>query len=327
MSLPDTPSPPVLRFAAILATDTFAHARSFLARLRGEGSARDIELVLVAPPGGLDDLVPQEVQEFGMVRQVAVDSVLDLAAARAAGVRAARAPVVFIAETHAFPRPGMVETILRAFGGTHAAVLPAVGNAGGANAISWAGYLFDYARWNEARPPGNIPDPLIYNAAYRRERLIEFGDRLEEALDPYSESLWPELFRRGFTARFEPGAQLDHLSVGKLGAHFLEKFVLGMIIAGNRRRRWSWWRRLAYAGGSPLIPFVLHARERTTLRQVRSRHRIPLGAVTLMFLAGVAKAAGECVGYLFGTPAWALAKETDIELDRFRYCRPPVSRA
>ena len=58
-----------------------------------------------------------------------VRSVNHLPEARAAGVRAASAPIVFIGETHSYPQPGWAEALLTAFEGPWAAVVPAIGNA------------------------------------------------------------------------------------------------------------------------------------------------------------------------------------------------------
>jgi hypothetical protein len=121
-------------------------------------------------------------------------SVNHLPEARAVGIRAASAPIVFIGETHAYPQPGWAEALFTAFEGPWAAVVPAIGNANPTSAASWASYLFDYGMWGPNRRSGEIADPLIYNTAYRREVLLSFGESLSAVLDPSQETLWPSLW-------------------------------------------------------------------------------------------------------------------------------------
>ena len=71
-----------------------------------------------------------QLSAFGAARVVHVPAPFSLAGARAAGVRAAAAPVVFIGETHSFPRPGMLSAMLAAFTDERCvAVVPAITNA------------------------------------------------------------------------------------------------------------------------------------------------------------------------------------------------------
>ena len=104
VSLPTgSPRAPVVpALAVVLATDCFATVAPVVSALRRQDERGRIELVLVAPPGGLADLDERNVAEFAAVRRVDVASIVDLAAARAAGVRAATAPLVFIGETHTY---------------------------------------------------------------------------------------------------------------------------------------------------------------------------------------------------------------------------------
>jgi hypothetical protein len=282
----------------------------------------ELEIVFAVPVGGLRDLDEAEVSEFAAVRSVELASIPSLAVARAAGVRKATAPLVFIGETHSFPEPGWAEALLRAHEGPWAAVVPAVSNADPRGPISWGGYLMDYARWDPERPVGEIADPMIYNTSYQRQVLLELGEQLEIALDPYSGVLWPILFERGLRAWFEPEARIRHLGVGQFGTSLREKVLIGMIVGNYRATRWSLARRLVYFFGSPLIPLVLMARLLPAVRRIRRRHRLPWGSLPMMFLGCVAKAVGETYAVAAGAPAGTQARQTEIEVHRLRYCRP-----
>ncbi len=138
---------------------------------------REIELVLVAPdPAGLEEILSYR-EEFAAVKIVEAP-LTSVASARAAGIRSAAAPVLFIAETHSYPHPDMAEILSAAMTTPWAAVTPAIGNANPTTAISWAGFLSDYGLWAEGRPAGEIGTPPPHNAAYRRDVLLELGDRL-----------------------------------------------------------------------------------------------------------------------------------------------------
>jgi hypothetical protein len=305
--------------AVVLATDRFATVRPVISALRRQEARRQIELVLVAPPGGLADLDEAMVADFGGVRRVTVSSVLDLAAARAAGVRAATAPVVFLGETHTYAETGWAEALLRAFEQPWAAVVPEVGNANPTGAVSWAAYLSDYATWGPGRPAGEIRDPLIYNSAYRREVLLEFGDRLEQALEPCSEMMKPALWDRGHRVWFEPSAKILHLNVGRFGGMLREKLFAGLLVAGHRARRWPLGRRLTYFLATPLVPAILVWRVLGVWRQTNARQRLPWGTLPLIIVAAVAKGAGEMMGCWLGAPRIAVTGMNEIEVHKVRF--------
>ena len=166
------------RTAVVLATDTDETVRPVIRRLGEQAVKHRLEVVIVAPlsPGALDTH-RQELDGFAAVRLVPVAPSVGLAAARAVGIRAATAPVVFIGETHTYPQPGWAAALLAAFEGPWATVVPAITNANPSGPVSWAAYVSDYGRWGEGRAQGEIPEALIYNAAYRRHVLVELGRR------------------------------------------------------------------------------------------------------------------------------------------------------
>jgi hypothetical protein len=319
IGIPPASSTPAL--AVVLAADCFATIRPVISALRRQETRARIELVLVAPPGGLSDMEATQVADFAAVRCVEVPSVLDLAAARAAGVRAAMAPIVFLGETHTYAQPGWAEALLRAFEQPWAAVVPEVGNANPTGAVSWASYLSDYAIWGPGRPAGEIRDPLIYNSAYRREVLLEFGDRLEEALDPLSEVMRPGLSERGHRVWFEPSAKILHLNVARLGGMLWENLYEGLLVADNRMRRWSRGRRLIYFLATPLIPAVLVWRVLGVWSRTNARERLPWGTLPLIVVAAVVKGAGEMVGSVLGAPRRAVTGMNEIEVHKVRFAR------
>jgi hypothetical protein len=305
--------------SVVLATDRFATVRPVIAALGRQAAPERIELVLVAPPHGLDDVDLRQVAPFGGVTRVEVPGPLDLAAARAAGVRAAAAPLVFIGETHTYVRPAWMEALLRAFDGGWAVVVPEIGNANPTGPVSWASYLSDYANWGPGRRAGEIHDPLVYNTAYRRDVLLALGDRLAEALEPLAELLRTMLVERGYRVWFEPAAKIDHLNVARFVDMLRENFFEGLLVADSRARRWSWRRRLAYFLASPLVPVVLVWRVMGLWRRTDVAVGLPSGTLPLIVVAAVVKGVGEALGCLVGAPRMAVTGMHEIEVHKVRF--------
>ena len=89
--------------SVILVTDTFATIEKVVAALSDQGSRDRLELVIVTPSPEEMHADVAEVTAFGGIRVVPVESIRALEGPRAAGVRAASAPIVVVGETHAFP--------------------------------------------------------------------------------------------------------------------------------------------------------------------------------------------------------------------------------
>jgi hypothetical protein len=131
-------------------------------------------------------------------------------------------------------------------------------------------------------------------------------------------TLADELRRRGARIGFQPDALIDHVNVSRPLAWAGERFAGGVLLAQARVARWSLARRLLYAAGSPLIPFVWMSR---TLRVVGWRERrreVPLLTLPLMFLGTVIWALGECAGYL-GAGGDAEVRMSEYEINKLRY--------
>src|SRR5947207_6557785 len=100
--------------SAVLATDRFETIDDVLRTFRAQTVACQLEVVVVAPDGSDLHLDDGWSAGFAGAQVVRVDSLVPLGAARAKGVRAARAPVVYLAETHAYPEPTTFEPLLSA---------------------------------------------------------------------------------------------------------------------------------------------------------------------------------------------------------------------
>lgn len=309
--------------SVILATDRWATIEPAVERWRRQAGRERVELILVVPAAEEAQGATGLAGEFARLKTV-VHPVSELAEARAAGIRTAAAPWVFVGETHSFPEEGFLEAVLGmlgALGDEWTAITPGFVNGDPNGVWSWAGFLSDYSRWSADLEAGEIPEAPMYNAVYRRLDLLALGGQLADALR-HSNLLHLTLKARGQRVRLEPRARLAHLNVAT-GRHWArERFFVGILVGHHRSRRWSWPRRLAYAAGSPLIPLVLLRRAWAGMRAVVRRSRPPTSAALLVVAGLFLRAAGELAGYLGISPKAADEAMYEYEMHKLAYSGP-----
>lgn len=303
--------------SVVLVTDTYPSIRAVIERFQRQTVRKRLEVVMVIPSAEAPGTEEALRAGFGAVRIVPVDSIVPLAKARAKGVRAATAPLVFIGETHSYPHPRMAESLIEAHASPCAVVVPAFLNANPDGPLSWAAFLSDYGVWVDGLPAQDLGTVPTYNAAFRRAFLLGFEERLELALSQ-GEEMRAGLRALGERARFEPAARIDHANVSRLAPWLHQRYLVGRIVAANRSGRWSPIRRLAYVFGSPLIPVVLMVRRRKGVREA-SRWSMPPGTVPALVLGNVVKAVGEMVGYAGGAPPSLHDRLDEYEVHKLAY--------
>lgn len=312
-----------VELSIVLPTDEAGTIEPVLRNLERQTIASKIEVVLVVA-AKQGDPRPPAASSFADVRRVQVEKLSPLGRARAAGVRAAAAPFVFIGETHSFLRPDAAEKLLeRARAEDCAVVVPGFENQNPSNLWSWAAFLGDYGAWSAAQAAVEVREPPVYNALIRRVDLLALQDGLDEALY-HGDQLRRALSRGGARTVFEPAARIGHVNIDQLRYLWREHFMVGHMIGARRAREWSLLRRAFYFLAGPMIPFVLLARAfpgiRATLTAVPHRLRT-LGAI---FALKSIRAVGEMVGYL-GVPATGLEARADrLEIRKFDYVSDPA---
>src|SRR4029077_239120 len=103
----------VPRMSVILATDTYETVRAVIERLRRQTLCQEIELVLVAPSAAAVEAAFAFREEFTAIKVVETQFA-EISSARAVGIRSATARLVYIAETHSYPRPNLAEVLITA---------------------------------------------------------------------------------------------------------------------------------------------------------------------------------------------------------------------
>lgn len=305
------------RLSAILATDNYDRVKVVIDALSRQSIADKIELVLVtdAPEG-----VRSRAAQLDCFHSVVVHSnkIVPLGAARAAGVRAASAPYVFIAETHAYPDADLAETLVERLEEGWSLVVPGLRNSNPRNGISWAAFLGDYGAWSRALPAGEIQRGPAHNTAFRRDVLLEFGDGLEQAFG-FGDDLYQGMRARGQRSWFEPNPGVEHVNIERFGDWFRERFLSGTVIGGARAKDWTWGRRLLYIVASPLIPFVILSRIQRGVREVAKYEDLPAGTIPAVIAGAILKIAGEVSAYAFGPNERQLERMTAYEIRKLSF--------
>jgi hypothetical protein len=287
----------------VVVTDSGATIVPLLRCLHRQSARERMELVVVAPSREAVASSLTAPEDFGRVVVVESD-IHDYAQALARGIRNASATFVFLGETHSFPHPRFVETLLSTFAeGDWSVVAPGIGNGNPGTPWSWSAYLCDYASWSAALAAGECPAAPLYNAAYRLSLLQGFGEDLERLL-ARSDTLPRRLQAMGARTRFEPAARLFHVNIAEPGTWIDERILTGHLVATHRTRIWGTGRRLLYLMATPLIAVELFRRVLPGCWRTIQRQQLSPMLLAWVLAGMVLRAWGEFLGYL-GVPALA----------------------
>ena len=296
--------------------DTIRRTTTCIARQ----SVRDrIELVIIAPTSARIDVDEALVAPLAGVRVVRLDSLTPTGPARAAGIRAASAPVVAFAEEHCFPATDWAAALLDAHGDDHAAVGPAMHNANPDTIVSWADFLIGYGPWAapiEKREMDFLPG---HNSSYKRAHLTQYAESLDTLMEAETILMW-DLRSKGHRLLLEPAAQTAHMNFGLWRSWLAVMYLNGRAFADTRAARWSLARRLAFTAGSPLIPFVRLARTLGHARRLGRGGWFLVQLIPTLSIGLALDAAGQMAGYAFGAGS-VHAKLAEFEWHRMQHTR------
>jgi hypothetical protein len=301
--------------------------RRTVAALSRQTLVSRIELLIVAPDARKLELVEEELGPFACWRIVEIGSTGAFAHARAnaAAIRVAAAPLVALAEDHAFPHPKWAEAfVARHAESAYAAVGPVVANANPRTLTSWSDLMIGYGPWLEPQAGGCVEFLPGHNSCYRRDILLQYGDRLEEMMQAETVLHW-DLRSKGHRLYLEPKARLSHTNFGMVKVWMDVQYHAGRSFAGARAAGWGWKRRVAFFLGSPLIPLV-------RLRRILGHPRPAecpsmLRLLPVLWMGLVMDGVGQMAGYLRGSGRSASVL-SGFEFHRWRYTGPadePVS--
>lgn len=316
--------PPALS-VVLITPDSFDTLRRTIDCIVRQPIRDTIELVIIAPASATIDVDQSLVQPLAGVQVVRLASLTPTGPARAAGIRAARAPVIAFGEEHCFPAAGWAQALLDAHRGNYAAVGPAMHNANPETIVSWADLLIGYGPW-AAPVAKHEPDYLPgHNSSYKRAVLLEYGDRLDTLMEAETVLMW-DLRAKGHRLLLEPTAMTAHTNFGFWSSWVPVMFLNGRAFADTRSAGWPFAKRVMFVAASPLIPLVRLA------RGVRHARRLGRGAAFLarvvpaMCIGLVADGIGQMTGYALGAGN-AHARMAEYEWHRMNHTPPSATSA
>jgi hypothetical protein len=311
--------------SVVLATpDGFATIRRTVGELARQAAAGRLELVIVAPSSGSLGADDALLAAFARVEIVEVGAVASIGGANAAGVARASAPVVALAEDHAFPLAGWADALIAAHRGAWAAVGPAVTNANPSTAVSRADLIIGYGPWLAPADAGERDYLPGHNTSYKRDELLAYGERLPAMLDAETLLHW-DLRARGRRLWLEPRAVIAHANFSLWRSWLPAQYHYGRPVAGLRARAMSPARRVVYALGAPLIPPLRLARLWRAQRSMASRRAL-LGCLHALVAGLALDGLGQMAGYALGAGG-AVDRVSRFEFRRYRHVRPDERRA
>jgi hypothetical protein len=284
----------------LVTTDTLDSIRRTIECLRRQSAANRLELVIVAPAQSRLTLAGFELGGLARALLVELENVVPIARANAAGVRAASAPVVALAEDHSYPDPGWAATLIQAHACACAAAGPVVRNANPATAVSWADFYIGYGPWSDPAPSGFVEFLPGHNSSYKRDVLLGYGARLEDLMEAETLMHW-DLRARGHQLYLESAARTSHVNFSRWSSWLQAQFHNGRVFAGTRIAAMSGVRRIVYIVGSPLIPMV---RFRRVLKEIRKPGRPKLAlryVLPTLSIGLICDGVGQLTGYVLGS--------------------------
>jgi hypothetical protein len=307
-------SEPVM--SVVLATpDCFETIRKTIRHLRTQTVKHQLDIIIVAPSASVLHLDEPELREFCRVRVVEVGLVTSIGSANAKGIRQASAPIVALAEDHAFPAPGWAEALITAHRHPWAAVGAVIRNPNNPRSvIAWADVLIGFGEYLAPGESGVVKRLPGNNSSYKREVLLDYGTHLETMMETES-LLHKDLLQKGHQLYQESAAQVSHLNFERVSSYLCIKYLSGRIFGAARARGWSPLYRLFYACGTPLIPFVRYRRLKKQWDSLRQSRELPWGVMPMAWCGLLVSATGEMIGCCFG-PGQAVGKRSKFEFHR-----------
>lgn len=293
---------PTIAFV-LITPDNLQRLSGTMESLKKQTIAKEIELFIVARKQQisleeLNNLKPY----FLTVQVVEREEVKDVTSAGAAVVPYVTAPITAFLEDHVYIQEDYATQLVAAHEGEWAAVGPNFHNANPGNSWSWANLILYYGTFTERIKSEEVFTLPMNNISYKTVILRSLSNNLEQLMSSWSGGLNNELQNLSFRLYYESKAVIYHRNF--VEPTLLIKMALaGGQIYGSRRAKatsWSRLKKLVYAIGSPLFPFIrIYKIWKEMSRSKRMANLVIAHAVPL-FIQLIFDAIGQAKGYLFG---------------------------
>jgi len=305
--------------AILVARDGWKELGKLLEHLRKQTIQSEVELVIIAD--SLEKIVcpASKLQRFHSVQAVELSPLKSVSDGHFFGALLARAPLVVFCEEHCFPDPGWAAALVQSHEGPWAAVGPLMRNSNPARAVSRALMDVEHGCFCDPSQSG-VRDYLPgHNSCYKKQALLEFSHRLD-ALQDTEYLLHLEMRQAGWQLFQSAEARAAHTNVSLFWPAVGVCFDSGRCFAADRAADWPFPKRIVFALGSPLLPFLRHRRHLNFLNRSKDRKKTPT-FLPLHFLFFAVDAAGQMLGNLAGRGS-SYARLGDMEFQRYRFLPP-----
>lgn len=297
-----------------------------LACMRAQSIQQRLELLLFGESLRVLEELQEEVAPFCGYQFVVWNRPRNLAAARAEGIRLARAPLVVHAEDHCFPEPGWAEALVAAFepladGRTPAAAGPLMVNENPRSLWSWAAFTlhFSHSAFTESHGPARYV--ATHNTCFRKEVLVALGGHLDSGIE--MELLLQDRLRaEGHVLFHQSKAVTRHINISRPRASLIASFYGGWLFSTVRLReqQWTLGRRLFQLAVSPAVPLLQLKRRWNALRRIAPGHTLLPWVAVPVLLVALVHTLGEMTGILFPKDR-VIEQYSDFENTRSRFVR------
>jgi glycosyltransferase involved in cell wall biosynthesis len=236
--------------------------------------------------------------QFPEIQLIPVEGCPSIPALRALGIERAKGQIIALLEDHCIVQPGWLRALEQAYDAGYRAIGGPIENGCVDRAVDWAAFFCEYARFCAPAPRGSVREIPGNNAAFDR-RLFE---QLQPELRAGAwEPVWLARMRERQVIFYSaPEMAVVHKLSFRYGNFLTQRYHYSRSFAGMRLCGAPWWKRVAYAGATVLLPGLLLGRLAVTMagkrrHWMRFLYSLP---VLLTFLASWA--VGEGVGALLG---------------------------
>lgn len=225
------------------------------------------------------------------------------AVARTAAIfKTAESQIVAFIEDHSFAAPDWAEQIVNAFTGPWAAVGYSVMNANPETYMSCAGLMADYSLCMPPIQDGRTDFLPGNNVAYRRDLLIQFGDRLKTDLG-IDFNIHEALKKQGHEFVLSSKAVIAHQNYDRIGGLLKANYNYSRMIAANRiaSSHWGIFTQTVYIVGTPFASPII--RLIRIIKSLRGRSSLVwpfISALPVLLITFSCSALAEASGYLSG---------------------------
>ncbi len=283
----------------LITPDTFGTISRTIECLKTQTVKDKLELVIVTLSADGLEVNPEELEDFHGFQIVRPGESTCYGHVMAAGVMSASAPIVAFAEDHVFPVPRWAEALIESHKNKWAAIGSVICNADPESSIGWADILIVYSQWLYPNDGGEMDHLPGHNCSYKRNILLEYGPDLGMLLEAESVLHW-DLASKGYKLYLEPEAKLYHMNFGVLPAFLKIHLYTGRTFAASRCQSWSRLKRISFAFGSLLIPFVRFYRITRNYSGCLGLLKSKPQVYPIMALGLIVSALGEMTGYVSG---------------------------